>query len=104
MPLIRLVRIAVHQALEYGNRDTSFSLGAVKDIVRRMSAMPGNRTIVLVSPGFILTQDFRSAEYDVLDRAIRANVTVNTIDMRGLYAMCGLPMQASGELVSSVGS
>jgi VWFA-related protein len=85
VPLIRLVRIAVHQVLEYGNSETTFTLGALKDIVRRMLAMPGSRTIVLVSPGFILTRDFRQAEYDVLDRAIRANVTVNTIDMRGLY-------------------
>jgi VWFA-related protein len=96
VPLIRLVRTAVHQALEYGNRDTSFSLGALKDIVRKMSAMPGSRTIVLVSPGFILTQDFRSAEYDVLDRAIRANVTVNTIDMRGLYATPGFEASKGG--------
>jgi VWFA-related protein len=96
VPLIRLVRIAVHQALEYGNRDTSFSLGAVKDIVRRMSTVPGSRTIVLVSPGFILTQDFRSAEYDVLDRAVRANITVNTIDMRGLYAMPGFDASQPG--------
>jgi VWFA-related protein len=87
VPLVRLLRGAVHQALEYGNSETTFSLGALKDIVRRMSAMPGSRTIVLVSPGFILTRDFRAAEYDVLDRAIRANVTVNTIDIRGLYTM-----------------
>ena len=29
----------------------------------------------------------RSDEYDVLDRAIRASVVVNTIDMRGLFAI-----------------
>jgi len=47
--------------------------------------MPGSRNLVLVSPGFLLTRDHRSDEYDLLDRAIRANVTVNTIDMRGLF-------------------
>jgi hypothetical protein len=51
--------------------------------------------MVLVSPGFILTRDFRSAEYDVLDHAIRANVTVNTIDMRGLYTVAGWTSDAS---------
>jgi hypothetical protein len=86
---IRQLRIAIHQVLEYGNRETTFSLGAVMDVIRRMSAMPGSRTIVLVSPGFLLTRDNRSAEYDVLDRALRANVAVNTIDMRGLYTMAG---------------
>ena len=96
VPLVRLVRGAVHQALEYGDRETSLSLGSVKDIVRRMSAMPGSRTIVLVSPGFLLTRDFRSAEYDVLDRAIHANVTVNTIDMRGLYTVPGAEASQKG--------
>ena len=47
--------------------------------------MPGNRNLVLVSPGFLLTRDHRSDEYDVIERAIRANVVVNTIDMRGLF-------------------
>jgi VWFA-related protein len=88
-------KTAVREALDYGNRDTTISLGTLKDIVRRISVMPGSRTMVLVSPGFILTNDFRSAEYDVLDRAIRANVTVNTIDMRGLYTVAGWTSDAS---------
>jgi VWFA-related protein len=83
--LIRQVRIAARQVLNYGDRETNFALGAVEDVVRRISAMPGSRTIVLVSPGFLLTIDHRLHEYDALDRAIRANVAVNTIDIRGLY-------------------
>src|SRR5580704_11032785 len=68
-----------------------------------MSAMPGTRTIVLVSPGFLLSTDHRSAEYDVLDRAIRANVTVNTIDMRGLYTMPGVDASVRGPTSSAAG-
>ncbi len=85
-PLITLVRTTVRQALSYGDHETSSALGALEDVIRRLTSTPGNRTLVLVSPGFLLTSDYRSAEYDVLERAIRANVTVNTIDMRGLYA------------------
>ena len=101
--LIRSVRTAVHQALTFGDQETAFSLSTVIDIVRRMSAMPGSRTIVLVSPGFLLTQDHRSAEYDVLDHALRANVTVNTIDMRGLYTMPGSDASQKGALSSAGG-
>ena len=93
---IREIRLAIHRVLEYGNREMTFSLGAVLDIIRRMSAMPGSRTIVLVSPGFLLDTDHRAAEYDVLDRAIRAKVTVNTIDMRGLYGMPGTDASQRG--------
>jgi VWFA-related protein len=104
VPLIKEMRAAVHQALESGNRDTSFSLGALKDIVRKMSVMPGTRTIVLVSPGFILSADYRTAENDVFDTAIRANVTVNTIDMRGLYALPGFDASERGPSSQSAGT
>ncbi len=80
------VRTIVRQVLTYGDRETLNSLGAIKDVVRRLSAMPGSRNLVLVSPGFLLTQDHRVAEHDVFESAIRANVTINSIDMRGLYA------------------
>jgi VWFA-related protein len=103
LTMIRSVRIAVHQALEFGDQETAFSLSTVIDIIRRMSAMPGNRTIVLVSPGFLLTQDHRSAEYDVLDHALRANVIVNTIDMRGLYTMPGSDASKKGAPSSAGG-
>jgi VWFA-related protein len=78
-------KTAARLALTYGDRETANALGALRDIVRKLSAMPGSRNLVLVSPGFLLTRDHRSDEYDLLDRAIRANVTVNTIDMRGLF-------------------
>jgi hypothetical protein len=82
---VRMSRVQLRQTLTYGDHETASALGAVKDVVRRLVPMPGNRSLVLVSPGFILTRDHRTAEYDVLESAIRANVTVNTIDMRGLY-------------------
>jgi hypothetical protein len=56
----------------------------LKDVVRRMSAMPGQRNIVLISPGF-LTFDLRFEVSEIIDHALRANVIVSTLDARGLY-------------------
>ena len=81
------LRSSARQALTFGDHETSLGLGALKDVVRKISVMPGNRNLVLVSPGFLLTMNHRTDEYDVLDRAIRANVVVNTIDMRGLFTI-----------------
>jgi hypothetical protein len=81
------LRAAARQSLTFGDHETSLDLGAVKDVVRKLSVMPGNRNLVLVSPGFLLTRDHRTDEYDVLEYAIRANVVVNTIDMRGLFTI-----------------
>jgi hypothetical protein len=50
-----------------------------------MSSQPGSRTIVLVSPGFILTQDHRYFENQILDNAIRDKVVINSLDIRGVY-------------------
>lgn len=83
--LIKL-REAARAALTFGDHETASALGALRDVARKLSAMPGNRNLVLVSPGFLLTRDHRTDEYDVIERAIRANVVVNTIDMRGLFA------------------
>jgi VWFA-related protein len=79
------LREAARTALTFGDHETANALGALRDVARKLSAMPGNRNLVLVSPGFLLTRDHRTDEYDVIERAIRANVVVNTIDMRGLF-------------------
>jgi hypothetical protein len=76
---------AARLVLTAGDRDTGFALESIGEVVRRHSLMPGSRTMVLVSPGFLVTSDVRSAEPEAMERAIRANVTVNTIDMRGLF-------------------
>ena len=87
--LVNKTKAVSQQVLAYGDRETNFALGAVEEVVRRLSAMPGSRTMILVSPGFLMTttQDHHSHEYAALDRAIRANVTINTLDARGLFTI-----------------
>jgi VWFA-related protein len=82
-----MVRGASQREYNIGGEESRRSLLALKDIVRRLSAAPGNRSLILVSPGFFLTIDQRFDETDLLDRAIRANVTVNALDTRGLYTI-----------------
>jgi VWFA-related protein len=86
-PLVDFVSAAIRQAMQYGDRETLLGLHALKEAVGKLSVMPGSRNLVLVSPGFLLTLDHRTEESDVFDRAIRANVTINTIDMRGLFTV-----------------
>src|ERR1700742_1030065 len=52
-----------------------------------MSAMPGTRTIVMVSPGFFLVNDHRTDEMDVINNAIRNDVVISSLDARGLHSM-----------------
>jgi VWFA-related protein len=76
---------AAQHELTLGDQETRLALSVIKDVIRRVSVMPGSRTIVLASPGFFLTIDHRSDETDLMDRAIRANITIHSLDARGLY-------------------
>jgi len=73
--------------LSRGERDSRLDLSVLKDVIRRLSATPGSRNVILVSPGFFLTPDMRQEEAEVMDRAIRANVTLNSLDVRGVYTL-----------------
>jgi VWFA-related protein len=82
-----VVRGMASRQYSIGSHDTQLNLAVLKDLIRRMSLLPGNRSIVMVSPGFFLTLDHRSDETDVMDRAIRANVLISSLDARGLYTV-----------------
>jgi len=73
--------------VEIGFQDTRNTLLVLKGLVRRMAAMPGSRTIVMVSPGFYLVTDHRTDESNIIDAAIRSNVVISSLDARGLYSL-----------------
>jgi VWFA-related protein len=70
--------------LSVGDQENNYTYRHLEDVLRRMSAMPGQRIMVLVSPGFILANSYLD-ESGIIDRANRANVVINTLDARGLY-------------------
>jgi VWFA-related protein len=73
------------QALQTGEQGTRLAIGVLDRVVRRLAAMPGQRSIVLASPGFLVTAYDQPEVTDVINRAIRANVLINTLDARGLW-------------------
>jgi VWFA-related protein len=67
-----------------GEAETHTTITVLERMVQRMAAMPGQRILDLVSPGFI----FPTQEQDIsqlIDKALRMNVVINAIDGRGLY-------------------
>jgi VWFA-related protein len=78
-------RAAAMQELGVGQQETQVSLMVIRDLIKRMGGLPGQRIMVLVSPGFITPDDYVQAKSDVLDKAIKANVTINAMDARGLW-------------------
>ncbi|MGC9970765.1 MAG: VWA domain-containing protein [Bryobacteraceae bacterium] len=74
--------IARQQVLE-GELETRISLTMLRNLVRRMASAPGQRTIVLASPGFYAPPE-QFDQSGVFDAAARANVVVNCLNSLGL--------------------
>jgi hypothetical protein len=72
------------QVLGNSTQETRVALYTLRDMVRRMSAAPGKRIILLLSPGFY-TPEQQTEKMDIFDRAIKANVIISTLDARGLW-------------------
>lgn len=85
-------------AMTGGDTLTFGTLDAIKQVIARLAAAPGQRTLVVISPGFFIVDPiFFHDRDDILDRAIRANVIINTLDARGLYTDPALDVRnASG--------
>jgi VWFA-related protein len=86
MPSAKIIaQSSAYRAISAGEQESRVALLTLKDMVRRMSAMPGQRTILMISPGFFTINEQRQDETDVIDKAIKANVTISALDARGLY-------------------
>ncbi len=82
----RIVDLAVKRVLEAGRQDVQATYGVIGEIIRRMAPLPGQRTIVLVSPGFIaITPEVLTAQSKIIDLAAQSNITISALDARGLY-------------------
>src|SRR6267154_359566 len=73
------------QQLTAGNADNEASYRRMEEVLREMSKRPGERIVILVSPGFLLASLY-SDEMGMIERANRAGVVINTLDSRGLFS------------------
>lgn len=79
-----LAQASAYRALGAGEAQTEYTYRHLEDAMRRLVSMPGQRIMVLVSPGFLVTTLTQQSS-DLVDRANRSGIVINTIDARGLY-------------------
>ncbi|HKS94733.1 MAG TPA: VWA domain-containing protein, partial [Terriglobia bacterium] len=77
---------AARMTLERDENQSRYSLRGLDGLVRRMALSLGQRTIVMISPGFF-SENILFEIDQVADRALRAGVVINTLDSRGLVAL-----------------
>jgi VWFA-related protein len=81
----QIAQSAARNELTSGDHETRVALSVITQLVRRMAAMPGQRTMILLSSGFLTLAEHSTLKSEVMDRAIKANVLINALDARGLY-------------------
>ena len=95
---------AAHFVWEHVRLTTNNMISVLSTLVDGMAKLPGQRTIVLTSGGF-LSGSFEPDLSRIMDRARRADVTINELDARGLVANASLisSFDALGALASGTG-
>lgn len=84
---LSMSRSTASEVLNTGDHESRISLYAIRDAARRLSAMPGQRSLILISPGFLTLAELRQDETAIIDRAIRSNVIISALNARGLYTI-----------------
>jgi VWFA-related protein len=80
------VESSARSALSLGGQDVRVTYTNLAEFVRRMEKLPGQRTLILVSSGFLdVEAEALTSESQIIDVAAQFNVTISSLDARGLY-------------------
>jgi VWFA-related protein len=71
--------------LTAGNADNEATYRHVEEALRSLSTKPGERVMILVSPGFLLASLY-AEETGLIEKANRAGIVINSADARGLFS------------------
>ena len=82
----QVAQLAIMHELDLGGHETQVSLATLKSAVQRMAAMPGQHSIILVSPGFY-NPDQLQEQMEIADRALHSAVIISALDARGVYTV-----------------
>ena len=86
----------IRDAFLNGKQETRSVLATLASAVRRMTPLPGHRSIVLVSPGFFVPPDLQDQGSELIAQAIRANVVIGPIDARGVWTLPTFDVDQNG--------
>jgi VWFA-related protein len=77
--------MTIRRVLNIGETENRDAYRQLESVVRVLSAKPGARILLFASPGFPLAT-LNSEAAQLVEHANRANIVINAIDARGLYA------------------
>jgi VWFA-related protein len=81
--------MAIRDAFTSGLEESRATLATLGAVVRRMTSLAGQRSLVLVSPGFFVSADLRHESDELMSQAIHSKVLISAIDARGVWTNPG---------------
>ncbi len=79
----RYIAVLARQVMEQAQGQARADLQELDKVVNYVARMPGQRTVVLVSPGFLSRSEQPDLDL-IMDRALRAQVVISSLDPRGM--------------------
>ena len=92
-----MARATARQRFLAAENDSRTLLLTLQGALRKLAAAPGQRSLILVSPGFIAA----GAEQDyarLIEGALHADITISALDARGLYVIDSVASPTRGTL------
>lgn len=101
---LAVAQSSLQRELMAGDTDNDFVYRQLESLLRRMKSLPGERVLVLASPGFLVSTRTLD-EMGIIDAANRSSIVINTLDARGLYTpdLLGDISQPSTDTVVTAG-
>jgi VWFA-related protein len=78
------IRMEAYRVQAETEKRATIALQGIESLVRVMTTLPGQRSLVFISDGF-LSQTLGDALSRLADRALHANIVINALDARGLF-------------------
>ena len=78
------IKVKAKQAESEGEEASLAPLRGIESLVHTMASLPGQRSVVIVSDGFLMDTLLYHLD-EITDHALRSNVILNALDARGLY-------------------
>jgi len=77
------------------------TLGTIRNIVDYLAGLPGTRMMLLASGGF-LSGTLEYEQENIVTRALRGGVVINSLDAKGLFATPAVEMPHAGDVRSII--
>jgi VWFA-related protein len=100
----KVVMSDAERVLAMGDIATRSILKAVAEVIARLSAAPGQRNLLILSPGFLIS-DAEHSENRLVDLAVRNRVVISSLDSKGVLSDDddAADQDALGELADGTG-